>query len=199
MAAPKSERSGFNLWIVLFFFSLALAAVLCCVTVDFARQGSAKEAQNIEEALGTETLDDVNAIATTWYTATASNLTKYTEEGDGGKFDTWVSSRVDALLDLAYWFYRRVALFILWLPWWIPMLALAMVHGSLDRAIKKTDFGYTSPVKNHLARQTVNLCLMATMIAFVLPFAIDPLIFPIFMAIATICTGIAIGNIQKRI
>lgn len=114
-------------------------------------------------------------------------------------FRRWLEKRTEAFLDLGYWFLRRLALFVVWLPIWIPMLILASLHGYWDREIKKTDFGYTSPVLNHWARSIMHLLTMITLLLFVVPVAIDPMIFPVFLILETILAGVAMGNVQKRI
>ena len=79
------------------------------------------------------------------------------------------------------------------------MLILASLHGYWDREIKKTDFGYTSPVLNHYARTIMHFVMMVTLLLFVVPVPIDPILFPIFLALATVSAGVALGNVQKRI
>lgn len=215
-------------WLVFIVVSTVVALVLTFTTADYARLTSAKEAEKIEVALGRDTLTTVNAIAEDWYYGffaryvnNENNVSNPSMEGKGkgidfsgffgfefedepissshSAFERWLEKRTEAFLDLGYWFLRRLALFVVWLPIWIPMLILASLHGYWDREIKKTDFGYTSPVLNHWARSIMHLLTMITLLLFVVPVAIDPMIFPVFLILETILAGVAMGNVQKRI
>lgn len=211
MAQPKGDGNFW--WVTLIVVSVVTALVLTFTTGEYARDASAKEAEKIERSLGADTLETVNDLATGWYYASVDKLSipkDMTEEMAreasvkffGFESETlwrWLEKRCDAFLDLGYWFYRRVALFIVWIPFWIPMLILASLHGYWDREIKKTDFGYTSPVLNHYARTIMHFVLMVTLLLFVVPVPIDPILFPIFLALATVSAGVALGNVQKRI
>lgn len=72
-------------------------------------------------------------------------------------------------------------------------------HGYWNREIKKTDFSYASLIFNHRARNIMHIVTMTTLFLFVVPVAIDPMIFPILLMIEIIFSGIAVGNVQKRI
>lgn len=206
--ADKKHGSGIGIWLVLLFVSITTAFVMTITTATYARKTSVEEAMKIESALGRDTLDSINVIANSWYRNTVKKLDLRSAEGsehlrkfaeEHPAFRAWIETRTEAVLDLAFWFFRRLALFVIWLPWWAPMLLLSILHGYWNREIKKTDFGYTSPVKNRIARQIMYLCLMMTLVLFVLPISIEPFLFPMLMAAATVFSGIAIGNIQKRI
>ena len=43
----------------------------------------------------------------------------------------------------------------------------------------------------------MNLSILFTMLMFVVPVAIDPFLFPLFLAIVTVSAAIALGNVQK--
>ena len=98
------------------------------------------------------TLRKINELAGKWYLATAGKLEqaesdldslysddpvqrareeRFTESLYGGnsKLNTWIDSRKEAFLDLYYWVLRRVALFVVLLPLWIPLAILAVFHG----------------------------------------------------------------------
>lgn len=207
----ERERSGFSFWASITIFSLVTAFVLTFTTSNYARLTSAKEAEKIEKELSLDTLLTINKLAKEWYMPTVEKLSiprnlsaemaeKASLELFGFRSETlwrWLERRADAILDLWYWFLRRVALFVIWIPLWIPMVVMASLHGYWDREIKKTDFGYTSPVLNHWARSTMHLSILITMLMFVVPVAIDPFLFPLFLAIVTVSAAIALGNVQK--
>lgn len=210
MAAKQD--SGLFLWLMAFVFSLIAAFALALVSPDYAREMSASEAQKIESMLGVHTLLRINGIADRMYHSTMADVDieaiSQSVESKGGEPDSvfslkgvaqWIKVRTEAFLDLTYWFFRRITLFVIWMPLWIPMLFIAMLHGYWDREIKKTNFGYTSPVRNQAARRGMKFITMLMMLFFVVPVSLDPIVFPIFLMGATIFTGIALGNIQKRI
>jgi len=216
MAAKQD--SGLFLWLVSFVFSLLAAFSLALISPDYARHMSASEAQKIESMLGINTLLKINDIAGSMYRSTMDDIdigaiSKSLEQADDEQAGEetkkrffnmkgvarWIKVRTEAFLDLTYWFFRRITLFVIWMPLWIPMLFIAMMHGYWDREIKKTNFGYTSPVRNQAARRGMRFITMLVMLFFVVPVALDPIIFPFCMMGATILTGTALGNVQKRI
>lgn len=202
-----------------------LMVSLTFISQDYTRRTSIAEAVRIEAEMGSSTLRKVNALADTWYLGIRrvlkSNvvlsaedfysddtlqrkreeqfLDTLLERTHEGKLANWLIEREQAMLDLLYWVLRRVALFVVLLPLWIPMAVLALFHGLQDRAIKKTDFGYTSPVLNHWARQVISFGIVTTLLIFFAPIAINPIVFPMIMAAVTVAMGVAVGNIQKRI
>lgn len=211
----KRESGSVALAVVLAFavFTLSLALV----TQDYVRRASVIEAQRIERELGHSTLTRINVMADGWYLKTLDRWFDSTTLGDwmstdaeqkareerllkqNGKLVRWAEDRKAALLDLGYWVLRRLALFWLWIPLWIPLALLAVYHGLQDREIKKTDFGYTSPVLNHWARQAMCLTTLVTLLLFLSPVALEPLMFPLMMGFWAVAAGIAVGNVQKRI
>ena len=216
------RESSSAIWIFTILISVALLLGLSIVESEYTRKTSVLEAQKIESEMGASTLRKINELAGKWYLATAGKLEqaesdldslysddpvqrareeRFTESLYGGnsKLNTWIDSRKEAFLDLYYWVLRRVALVVVLLPLWIPLAILAVFHGLQEREIKKTDFGYTSPVMNHWARQVIALSILTTFLVFFAPIAIDPLVFPLIMAAITVAIGIAVGNIQKRI
>ena len=213
MAEEKTD--GFWMFFLLVFAAFTLS--LAFVTQDYVRSASVKEAQNIELELGRSTLTRINAMADGWYLKTldkwfgkealkdwmsADPEQRLREErllDEHPKLQAWSESRREALLDLGFWVMRRAALFLVWLPLWIPLAFLALYHGLQDREIKKTDFGYTSPVLNHWARRSMSFISLLMLVVFLSPVALDPLLFPLMMGFWSFAAGIAIGNVQKRI
>lgn len=198
--------------------SAAMLLALTLVTKEYTYTTALKEAQKIEQVMGSDTLDRINSMATSWYMATIDKWDVSMDIDDmysddpkqrereqklfGGKnqaLTQWLETRKEALLDMSFWVLRRVALFVVWVPLWIPLFFLAMWHGMNDREIKKTDFGYTSPVLNKMATKTAFCGFMLNLLIFVAPIAIDPFVFPLLLAVITIAVGISIGNIQKVI
>ncbi|WP_443744411.1 DUF4400 domain-containing protein [Sutterella sp.] len=205
------------MWIVIVTAFAVFALSLTLVTKDYVRRSSVLEAQKIEAELGHSTLTKINAMADDWYLRTldrwfgedsldewlSEDAAQRRREEDflqkNRKVAKWAEERKAALLDLGFWVMRRIALFLIWIPLWIPLALLAVYHGLQDREIKKTDFGYTSPVLNNWARRVMSLVTFITILLFLSPIAIDPLMFPLMMGFWAVAAGIAMGNIQKRI
>lgn len=216
MASEREWPIGVAIVVLCLLFFVGLATV----SKDQVRKESVKEAERIELELGHSTLMKISARADAWYLATLGKFDKnslrdwmtddpvnlqakekivQTVEDGANAGKSWLNDRRIAFLDLGYWILRRVALFLMFIPLWLPLGLLAMYHGWMSRAIKQTDFGYTSPVVNHWARSVMTLITVMTILLFFSPVALYPAIFPTLMAFWSVATAAAIGNIQKRI
>lgn len=217
--AKRESSSSF--WISIVLFSFAVMLGLAVVENDYTLKASISEAKKIEAEMGGSTLRKINELASHWYLSSLRKLEsmhsdvdwyskdpdqrereqRFLEDlyGNNTKLQSWINHRKEALLDLYYWILRRFALFVVLLPLWIPLALLAIFHGLQEREIKKTDFGYTSPVKNHWARRSIGVSTLMLFLVFFAPIAIEPMIFPLIMAAITVAIGIAFGNIQKQI
>lgn len=216
MATEKEWPIGVAVVIACLLFFVGLATV----SKDEVRKESVHEAERIELELGHTTLMKISARADAWYLATLGKWdkntlrdwmaddpvqiqrekrqAKYAQE-EKSKAKDWLNDRRQAFLDLGYWILRRIALFQMFIPLWLPLGILAVYHGWMSRAIKQTDFGYTSPVVNHWARSFMTFITVLTILLFFSPVALYPVIFPTLMAFWSVATAAAIGNIQKRI
>lgn len=216
MASEREWPIGVAIVVLCLLFFVGLATV----SKDQVRKESVKEAERIELELGHSTLMKISARADAWYLATLGKFDKnslrdwmnddpvnlqakekivQTVEDGANAGKSWLTDRRIAFLDLGYWILRRVALFLMFVPLWLPLGLLAMYHGWMSRAIKQTDFGYTSPVVNHWARSVMTLITVMTILLFFSPVALYPAIFPTLMAFWSVAAAAAIGNIQKRI
>lgn len=217
--AKRESSSSF--WISIILFSFAVMLGLAVVENDYTLKASISEAKKIEAEMGGSTLRKINELASHWYLSSLRKIEsmqrdvdwyskdpdqrereqRFLEDlyGNNTKLQSWINHRKEALLDLYYWILRRFALFVVLLPLWIPLALLAIFHGLQEREIKKTDFGYTSPVKNHWARRSIGVSTLMLFLVFCAPIAIKPMIFPLIMAAITVAIGIAFGNIQKQI
>lgn len=211
----SSEREwplGVAILLVCLLFFLSLATV----SKETVRKSSAIEGQWIEEQFGHSTLTRINAIADGWYLKSFDRLDKnslrdwMSEDPAQRKREerlaeqnnvvlTWAKERKLTLLELGFWVLRRIALFKVLIPLWLPLGLLAVFHGWNERAIKQMDFGYTSPVVNHWARSGMTLITVVTILLFFAPVTIPPAVFPMLMAFWSVGAMLAIANIQKRI
>lgn len=110
-----------------------------------------------------------------------------------------IEERIAALLDLFYWFIRRLHLLLMWLPACIPALVAAAVSGLLSRRIKQTNFQMTSAVLQHYTWRICGWAMALFLLAFFAPVAIPPVVVPVIICALAVAFGLSLGNIAKRI
>ena len=140
---------------LLFVAEAALALIF--VTPDYAVKQSVREAQWIELFLGVDSAQRLQERADETYRIVIletgadqkiGRIIPSEEERAKSKGlerlgeTIWphIQERIDALLDLFYWFIRRLHLLLMWLPACIPALAASAISGLLTRRIKQTNF-----------------------------------------------------------
>ena len=218
-------KSGYgSVWTLILVIFFEVAVVLFLVSADYARDGTVKEGAWISEALGDETNREIQRRADAMYEDTVirweltewfyrlfipseserdgsrglETLGELGDLGSGSVFSV-AESRWSAFLDMTYWTMRRIALFTIWLPVWLPAFVIAGVCGWLERAVKKTDFGYTSPVLFANSWKALICALLLLLVSFLCPMPMPPSIVPALLGFMTILVGLCLGNVQKRI
>lgn len=215
-------KSGYgSVWTLILVIFFEIAVVLFLVSADYARDGTLKEGAWISEALGDETNLEIQRRADAMYEDTvirweltdwfyrlfipseserdgSRGLETLGDLGNGSVFSV-AESRWSAFLDMTYWTMRRIALFTIWLPVWLPAFVIAGVCGWLERAVKKTDFGYTSPVLFANSWKALICALLLLLVSFLCPMPMPPSIVPALLGFMAILVGLCLGNVQKRI
>ena len=218
-------KSGYgSVWTLILVIFFEIAVVLFLVSADYARDGTLKEGAWISEALGDETNREIQRRADAMYEDTVirweltewfhrlfipsdserdgsrglETLGELGDLGSGSVFSV-AESRWSAFLDMTYWTMRRIALFTIWLPVWLPAFVIAGVCGWLERAVKKTDFGYTSPVLFANSWRALICALLLLLVSFLCPMPMPPSIVPALLGFMAILVGLCLGNVQKRI
>ena len=218
-------KSGYgSVWTLILVIFFEIAVVLFLVSADYARDGTLKEGAWISEALGDETNREIQRRADAMYEDTVirweltewfhrlfipsdserdgsrglETLGELGDLGSGSVFSV-AASRWSAFLDMPYWTMRRIALFTIWLPVWLPAFVIAGVCGWLERAVKKTDFGYTSPVLFANSWRALICALLLLLVSFLCPMPMPPSIVPALLGFMAILVGLCLGNVQKRI
>ena len=213
-----------SVWTLILVIFFEVAVVLFLVSADYARDGTVKEGAWISEALGDETNREIQRRADAMYEDTVirweltewfhrlfipsdserdgsrglETLGELGDLGSGSVFSV-AESRWSAFLDMTYWTMRRIALFTIWLPVWLPAFVIAGVCGWLERAVKKTDFGYTSPVLFANSWRALICALLLLLVSFLCPMPMPPSIVPALLGFMAILVGLCLGNVQKRI
>ena len=215
-------KSGYgSVWTLILVIFFEIAVVLFLVSADYARDGTLKEGAWISEALGDETNLEIQRRADAMYEDTvirweltewfyrlfipseserdgSRGLETLGDLGNGSVFSV-AESRWSAFLDMTYWTMRRIALFTIWLPVWLPAFVIAGICGWLERAVKKTDFGYTSPVLFANSWKALICALLLLLVSFLCPMPMPPSIVPALLGFMAILVGLCLGNVQKRI
>lgn len=102
---------------------------------------------------------------------------------------------VDALLLLASY---RLSNLLEWLPWLAAFAVAAVVDGSLARLIKAKEFLQHDPEMFALYASLGIVTLCATVIGFVLPVALHPLLLPCVPLVVGVLAGRAVGCFHRR-
>ena len=102
---------------------------------------------------------------------------------------------IDALLLLASF---RLAMLLEWLPWLLAFPFAAMVDGYLVRMVKAKEFLHHSPEMFALYVSLAILTSCATVLAFVLPITLHPLVVPCVPVVIGTLIGTAIRDFHRR-
>lgn len=223
--SSKGKSGNGSIWTLILVIFFEIAVVLFLVSADYARDGTLKEGAWISESLGDETNREIQRRADALYEDTVirweltdwfyrlfipsesqressrglENLGELGDLGNGDSIFSVAESRWSAFLDMTYWTMRRIALFTIWLPVWLPAFVIAGICGWLERAVKKTDFGYTSPVLFAHSWRAMICALLLLLVSFLCPMPMPPLIVPALLGFMAILVGLCLGNVQKRI
>jgi hypothetical protein len=102
---------------------------------------------------------------------------------------------VDALLLLASY---RLSTLLEWLPWLAVFVLAAVVDGGLARLIKSKEFLQHDPEMFALYASLGIVILCATVIGFVLPAMLHPLLLPCVPLVVGVLAGRALGCFHRR-
>ena len=102
---------------------------------------------------------------------------------------------VDALLLLASY---RLSTLLEWLPWLAVFVLAALVDGVLVRLIKAKEFLQHDPEMFALYASLGIVILCATVIGFVLPVTLHPLLLPCVPLVVGVLAGRALGCFHRR-
>lgn len=111
----------------------------------------------------------------------------------------WFEERLVVFWGVVFRSYQRWSLFATWLPYTLLLLVPAAVDGWSQRAIKKDTFGFASPVRYAGAFYVVVGLIVVPMVYFIAPFAITPLLPPIWALLLTVSVLVLAANTQKHI
>ena len=110
-------------------------------------------------------------------------------------FNTPYVRSIDALLLLASF---RLAMLLEWLPWLLAFPFASMVDGYLVRLVKAKEFLHHNPEVFALYTCLAILTSCATVLAFVLPITLHPLVVPCVPVVIGTLMGTAIRDFHLR-
>ena len=102
---------------------------------------------------------------------------------------------VDALLLLASY---RLSTLLEWLPWLAAFVLAALVDGGFARLIKAKEFLQHDPEMFALYASLAIVTLCATVVGFVLPVPLHPLLLPCEPLVVGVLAGRALGCFHRR-
>jgi hypothetical protein len=191
--------------------------VLFLTSSDFTDKTLEHEKKYTEMDLGKETKDYIYGTAERWYVVAFEESGVYEalhrtmipneeekanskgmEHFGEGIFE-WVEGRLDASMRIIYLYMTRVLQLWVWVPF-IPILIFPMIYdGYKVREIKKTNFDFSSPLRNKSGFKIITILIILTLMLFATPIAITPMFFPFLLFAIGICLQVAVANLQKRL
>ena len=211
------EKLSQSFWMVLTIILLELLVGLLLFSSDSVREKTATEGQWIRECYGNDTALMIRDRADHWYEKVVlepqleqvlrdyfipSEKQRQASRGLenlGSGMWPWIDERIIAFTDLLYWLFRRVHLFLMWVPACLPAFVIAVISGWYDRKIKQTNFQYASPALHLYAWRAVGTLIGMTILSFLVPVAVWPEIYPVVIISVMLLVGMSMGNIVKRI
>lgn len=187
---------------------LELVIVFILIPKTYIIQVGQYEEQALMSQLGQPTLEYVDTTAKEWFQQafvdtkvlwTSYNMLFPLEQsGFGDGVDSWARSRFDTLWLTVYQAVFRLASFVIWLPYFVPLLVPCIVDGLLEREIRKYQFSLPSVFAHHGAYQFMIKLALGTIILPFAPFSTPPVVYPIAMGLLCLSVWIFFANLQKR-
>jgi phosphatidylserine synthase len=108
--------------------------------------------------------------------------------------------RLNVLWDAVRQVTYRLAMLALWLPYLLPIAAIAVLDGLMRRRIKLAEFGNSSPsVHRRYSLYTILALLYLLLLGLLLPLPLSPLVAPLMLGILIICINLLLANTPKRV
>lgn len=203
--------------LVAWLLVIELLVILLLIPGDWTDRVIKRESALVEQSLGIKTRNWIHEKASNWFRSSIIDSgfyqgmyhtlipseeerkrSKGMEEMGKGWFD-WVKGRMEALVNVIYQFYTRVALLAAWAPYMLILFVPAVYDGIMTWRIKRTNFDYASPVLHRYSIRGAIWLITGLFIAFFAPIAINPIIIPMTMMTCCVLIGVSFGNLQKRV
>jgi len=116
----------------------------------------------------------------------------------GEKEFPWFEKKLDAFFYCIHQFLFRLSHLLAWYPFLLLLLIPSIIDGWMRRAIKKTNFDYTSPFFSHYSKTTIILLILGSWCALWVPLSLPPWLIPVSYGVIAMAAWILTGNIMKR-
>jgi hypothetical protein len=198
-------------------FAIELVIIFILVPGDWTETVIKREHALMDNRYTDETNELINATATRWYKKTMIDSGIYVGlyrhlipsaedkknskgmENLGSFWFNWLESRIDSLAYSVYHFYNRVALLMIWLPYFLILLIPSLYDGYNRWRIKRTNFDYSSSIVHHYSKLLTVLSVWSLVLLFLAPIVVEPTIIPAVIMLVCVLVGHTVGNLQKRI
>lgn len=198
-------------------FCLELFTIVVFLPGNFASRLVLSETSMIQSHMGDRTLVWVTNQADSWYQDILIDSGAYDAVRDlfipteterarsgvmqdvGSPWFSWLDSRLETVGILLYQVMIRVAILKMWAPFVLILLVPAAYDGYMIWRVKRTGFDYASPLLKHYSLNSIFILSIGLLVAFCLPFPLEPYIIPFVMMLSSLLIGVAISNTAKRI
>ncbi|MBS9424197.1 DUF4400 domain-containing protein [Photorhabdus caribbeanensis] len=203
--------------LVVWLLTIELLVILLLIPGNWIDRSIKQESVLVEQNLGIEARDWIQEKASTWlrdsiidsgfyegmyYMLIPSEKERQKSSGMenmGQDWFVWVKGRMEALVNVIYQFYTRLALLMAWAPYMLILFLPAIYDGMMTWKIKRTNFDYASPVIHRYSVRGTLYLMAGLFITFFVPVALNPVIIPITMMACCVLVGLTFGNLQKRV
>lgn len=112
-------------------------------------------------------------------------------ENFAGSLFTWWEGRLRTWWTVVHLALVRMSHLLLWWPYALFFILPWVVDGWVQRRIKKTNFGFASPLRHRLSLYLLQIIVVGYFIAIFLPFPMPPVAIPVLLLV----TGIGLGKV----
>ena len=198
-------------------FMFELLGLIIFLSPQNVASTMAKEGIKIENALGTETLRELDKrtsisfnslflesgiYAGIWHTFIPTEDERQNSgrlKNVGSGLFRWVEDKLNVCMFLLFQLLHRVHLMVMWLPSVFLVLAASVYSGYNLRKIKQGNFAFASPTAHRAAIRGIIVMLTLLPLYFFLPMAVSPYVYPVLYILWSFMIMGIISNIAKRI
>lgn len=110
---------------------------------------------------------------------------------------SWFKERLEVFWAVILRAFQRSYLIFDWMPYTLLLIIPAAIDGWNQRAIKRVTFGYASPVRFHSAMFSLLVFIFIPFFYLFAPFAVHPLVIPVWSLGGSITFLVLSSNTQK--
>lgn len=122
--------------------------------------------------------------------------TKTLVPGPGVVLAVAFNDYIVGLVQMSFIMVLRMLIVCIWLVVLAPVFIASVIDGFANRAIKRAEFGAIRPAAYTVTSMVVVPLVMAPILYLVLPFAISPLLFPMWALVMALPLALMVSNMQ---